>query len=113
LKERVEIMNNKIKKSQLVFDPKMARKLLKLNGEAKFCPFCATPMSEGCECHKNLIIDIKPYRNEDNVIISDRSVLVFDNNSAFQADYNQMIEEVKAKKEEKIEYDIEVEIDVD
>ena len=106
-------MNNKIKKSQLVFDPKMARKLLKLNGEAKFCPFCATPMSEGCECHKNLIIDIKPYRNEDNVIISDRSVLVFDNNSAFQADYNQMIEEVKAKKEEKIEYDIEVEIDVD
>ena len=92
-------MNNKTKKSQLVFDPKMARRLLKLNGEAKYCPFCATPISEGCSCHKNLVIDIKPYRGDDNVIISDRTVLVFDNNSAFQADYNQMIEEAKAKKE--------------
>ena len=92
-------MNNKIKKSQLVFDPKMARKLLKMNGEAKFCPYCAAPMSEGCDCHKNLVIDIKPYRGEDNVIVPDRSVLVFDNNSAFQTDYNQMIEEAKAKKE--------------
>ena len=91
-------MNNKIKKSQLVFDPKMARKLLKLNGEAKFCPFCAALLSDGCECHKNLVIDIKPYRNEDNIMISDRSVLVFDNNASFQADYNQMIEEAKAKK---------------
>lgn len=93
-------MNNKVKKSQLVFDPKMARRLLKLNGETKFCPFCATPMSEGCECHKNLVVDIKPYRNEDGVIVPDRSVLVFENNSSFQADYNQMIEEAKAKKEE-------------
>ena len=93
-------MNNKIKKSQLVFDPKMARRLLKLNDEIKFCPFCATPMSEGCECHKNIVADIKPYRNEDGVIIPDRSVLVFDNNASFQADYNQMIEEAKAKKEE-------------
>ena len=93
-------MNNKIKKSQLVFDPKMARKLLKLNGEVKFCPFCGVSISEGCDCHKNLVVDIKPYRNEDNIVVSDRSVLVFDNNSAFQTDYNQMIEEAKAKKEE-------------
>ncbi len=92
-------MNNKTKKSQLVFDPKMARRLLKMNGEAKFCPFCATPMSEGCECHKNLVIDIKPYRGEDNIVVSDRSVLVFDNNPSFQTDYNQMIEDSKAKKE--------------
>ena len=92
-------MNIKTKKSQLVFDPKMARRLLKLNGEAKFCPFCATPISEGCACHKNLVVDIKPYRGEENIIVSDRTVLVFDNNSAFQADYNQMIEEFKAKKE--------------
>ena len=92
-------MNVKTKKSQLVFDPKMARRLLKLNGEAKYCPFCATPISEGCTCHKNLVVDIKPYRGEDNIIVSDRTVLVFDNNSAFQADYNQMIEESKAKKE--------------
>jgi hypothetical protein len=92
-------MNNKTKKSQLVFDPKMARRLLKLNGEVKFCPYCATPISEGCGCHKNLVIDTKPYRNEDGVIVSDRSVLVFDNNVAFQADYSQMIEEAKAKRE--------------
>ena len=92
-------MNNKIKKSQLCFDPKMARRLLKLNGEVKFCPYCATSISDGCECHKNIVVDIKPYRNEDGVIVPDRSVLVFDNNSAFQTDYNQMIEEAKAKKE--------------
>ena len=92
-------MNNKVKKSQLVFDPKMARRLLKLNDEVRFCPCCATPIFEGCDCHKNIIIDIKPYRNEDGVIMSDRSVLVFDNNSAFQTDYNQMIEEAKAKKD--------------
>ena len=98
-KERVEIMNHKTKKSQLVFDPKMARRLLKLNGEVKFCPCCATPLSEGCDCHKNIVVDIKPYRNEDGVIVPDRSVLVFENNSAFQADYNQMIEDAKAKKE--------------
>lgn len=90
-------MNNKIKKSQLVFDPKMARRLLKLNGEVRFCPFCGALMSEGCDCHKNIVVDIKPYRNEDSVIVSDRSILVFENNSAFQADYNQMIEEAKAK----------------
>ena len=106
-------MNNKIKKSQLCFDPKMARRLLKLNGEVKFCPYCAVPMSEGCECHKNLVVDIKPYRNEDGVIVPDRSVLVFDNNAAFQADYNQMIEEAKAKREVEIEFDVEVEIDLD
>ena len=103
MKERVESMNNKTKKSQLVFDPKMARRLLKLNGEVKFCPFCGAPISDGCECHKNIVIDIKPYRNEGNIIIPDRSVLVFENNAAFQADYNQMIEESKAKREEEPE----------
>lgn len=110
-------MNNKIKKSQLVFDPKMARRLLKLNGEVKFCPFCATPISEGCDCHKNIVVDIKPYRNENNVIVPDRSVLVFENNSAFQTDYNQMIEEAKAKREAETEvevkFDVEVEIELD
>jgi hypothetical protein len=110
-------MNNKTKKSQLVFDPKMARRLLKLNDEVKFCPFCATPMSEGCDCHKNIVVDIKPYRNENNVIVPDRSVLVFENNSAFQTDYNQMIEEAKAKREAETEvevkFDVEVEIELD
>lgn len=92
-------MNNKTKKSQLVFEPKMARRLLKMNNEIRFCPFCGKAIAENCECHKNLVIDIKPYRGEDNVVVQDRSVLVFDNNSSFQADYNQMIEEAKSKKE--------------
>lgn len=96
-------MNNKIKKSQLVFDPKMARKLLKLNSTFKFCPFCGQELEALCECHKNLVVDIKPYRNEDNVIIPDRSVLVFENNMSFQADYNQMIEERTKKEAEEFE----------
>lgn len=93
-------MNNKTKKSQLVFDPKMARRLLKMNNEIRFCPFCGKAITENCECHKNIVIDTKPYRGEDGVIVSDRSVFVFDNNTVFQADYNQMIEEAKVKKEE-------------
>ena len=104
-------MNNKIKKSQLVFDPKMARRLLKLNGEVKFCPCCATPISDGCDCHKNIVVDIKPYRNEEGVIVPDRSVLVFENNLAFQADYNQMIEEAKAKKEMSESESIAIDVD--
>ena len=90
-------MNNKIKKSQLVFDPKIGRKLLKMNGEIKFCPFCGKDISEGCECHKNIVIDTKPYR--ENGVMTDRSVLVFDNNPMFQSDYAQLIEEIKVKKE--------------
>ena len=92
-------MNNKTKKSQLVFDMKATRKLLKMNDEIRFCPFCGKSIEENCECHKNLIIDVKPYRNEEGIIESDRSVMVFDNNDSFKADFNQMIEEAKAKKE--------------
>jgi histidinol phosphatase-like enzyme len=92
-------MNNKTKKSQLVFDPKMSRRLLKLNPTFKFCPFCGQALEALCECHKNLVVDVKPYRADDGTIVPDRSVLVFDNNSTFQADYNQMIEEAKAKRE--------------
>lgn len=93
-------MTNKTKKSQLVFEPKMARRLLKMNSEIKFCPFCGKAITENCECHKNIVIDIKPYRGEDNIIVQDRSVLVFDNNHTFQEDYNKMVEEAKAKKDE-------------
>ena len=92
-------MNNKIKKSQLVFDMKTTRKLLKMNDEIKFCPFCGKSVSENCGCHKNIIIDVKPYRNADGIIEQDRSVMVFDNNANFQADFNQMIEDAKLKKE--------------
>lgn len=90
-------MNNKTKKSQLVFEPKLGRKLLKMNGEIKFCPFCGKGIDEICGCHLNIVVDIKPYR--ENGVMTDRSVLVFDNNPTFQADYAQLIEELQAKKE--------------
>ena len=48
----------KNKKSQLCFDAKIARKLLKMNDEPKFCPYCGVSLAEGCECHKNIVIDI-------------------------------------------------------
>ena len=87
-------MDNKTKKSQLVFDMKMVRKLLKMNGEIKFCPFCGKSVDEGCACHKNIVIDVKPKRETEN-----ETIAVFQNNTTFQADYNQIIEEAKAKKE--------------
>jgi hypothetical protein len=91
-------MNNKKKKSQLVFDMKLVRKLLKMNGEIKFCPFCGKPVEEDCECHKNIVIDVKPKRDTEN-----ETIAVFQNNAAFQADYNQMIEDARAKREEEAE----------
>ena len=90
---------NKNKKSQLVFDMKATRKLLKMNDTIKYCPYCGKGIAENCECHKNIIIDVKPYRNEEGIIESDRSVMVFDNNASFQTDFNQLIEDAKAKKE--------------
>lgn len=105
-KERVEIMKEiKNKKSQLVFDMKATRKLLKMNNEIKFCPYCGKPMEENCECHKNIIIDVKPYRNDDGIIEPDRSVMVFDNNANFKADFNQIIEDAKAKKTVETEFE--------
>ena len=85
---------NKTKKSQLVFDMKMVRKLLKMNGEINFCPFCGKSVDEGCACHKNIVIDVKPKRETEN-----ETIAVFQNNTTFQTDYNQLIEELKAKKE--------------
>jgi histidinol phosphatase-like enzyme len=87
------------KKSKLCFDAKIVRKLLKMNDEVKFCPYCGKEMTEKCDCHKNMIIDIKPYRGESGVLDPDRSVFVFDNNEAFQNDLTQLIDEAKAKKE--------------
>lgn len=105
-------MNNKTKKSQLVFDMKTTRRLLKMNDEIRFCPFCGKSMAENCGCHKNIIIDVKPYRNDEGIIESDRSVMVFDNNDNFKADFNQMIEEAKAKKEIESEFE-QLSIDLD
>ena len=94
------IMENKNKKSKLCFDMKLTRKLLKMNGEIRYCPFCGKGIEENCTCHKNLIVDVKPLRNNEGIIDKDRSVMVFDNNEAFQTDYNQLMEETAAKKTE-------------
>ena len=102
----------KNKKSQLCFEPKVARKLLKLNGEPKFCPYCGKALEEQCECHKNIVIDIKANREN-----TDKTIFVFDNNESFKTDFNQLMDELKAKKEAEqeieVEFDIEVEVDLD
>ena len=91
---------NENKKSQLVFDMKLVRKLLKMNGEINFCPYCGKSVEEGCSCHRNIIVDVKPFRNNEGIIDKDRSVIVFDNNKAFLMDYNRLMEETTAKKTE-------------
>ena len=87
-------IRNENKKSKLIFDPQIVRKLLKMNGELKFCPYCGKPLAEKCECHKNIIIDVKPMRGAENSTIA-----VFQNNEAFQTDLAQIIDEINAKKE--------------
>ena len=96
---------NENKKSKLIFDPRIVRKLLKLNGEIKFCPYCGKGIDEKCECHKNIVIDVKPMRGAE-----DTTIAVFQNNEAFQADLTQIMDEIKAKKEAEAE---KLEIDVD
>lgn len=105
-------MRNENKKSKLIFDPKITRKLLKMNGELKFCPYCGKRLAEKCECHKNIIVDVKPMRGAE-----DATIAVFQNNEAFQADLTQIMDEIKAKKEAEIEIEfegeVEIEIDID
>ena len=96
-------VKNENKKSKLVFDMKLVRKLLKMNEEIKFCPYCGKGIEDNCGCHKNMIIDVKPYRNENGVLEPDRSVMVFQNNEAFQNDLTQLIDEIKTKKETEAE----------
>ena len=87
-------IRNENKKSQLVFEPRVARALLKMNGEWKFCPFCGASLSDGCDCHKNFVTDTKPLRGS-----TDASIFVFDNNKKFREDFEQKMDEIKAKKE--------------
>jgi hypothetical protein len=89
---------NTNKKSKLIFDPRVARKLLKMNGEVKFCPYCGKSLTEKCECHKNIIVDVKPLRGS-----ADATIAVFDNNEMFQADLTKIIEDMKTKDEAKTE----------
>lgn len=98
----------KNKKSQLCFEPRVARKLLKMNSELKFCPYCGKSLQEGCECHKNIVIDIKANREN-----TEKTIFVFDNNEVFKADFNQLMDELKAKKEIETEEYEQISIDLD
>lgn len=86
-------MDNKkdTRKSRLVFDAKMARKLLK----------------QGF-----VVIDIKPNREN-----TDKTIFVFENTDEFKVALEKLMDELKAKKETEIEIEfegeIEVEIDID
>lgn len=91
---------NENKKSKLIFDMKIVRKLLKMNTEIRFCPFCGKAVEENCGCHKNLIIDVKPMRGAE-----DATIAVFQNNDMFQSDLTQIMDEIKAKKESEEQFD--------
>ena len=66
-------LRNEIKKSKLVFDPRVARTL----------------------CKKSFpIIDIKPLRGE-----PDKTVFVFENTEDFQEAFTQIMNELKEKKD--------------
>ena len=86
------------KKSKLVFDMRIVRSLLKKNnGDPKFCPYCGTLLKDGCDCHKNIVIDVKPLRGSENV-----SIAVFMNNESFQNDFKEVAAEFKAKDEARL-----------
>jgi hypothetical protein len=93
---------NETKTSKLIFDMKLTRKLLKMNGEPKFCPYCGKTLAEKCECHKNMIIDVKPLRGSDEA-----SIAIFANNESFQKDLDTLMTEIKAKKEKPVEDKVE------
>ncbi len=82
-------MNNKkdIRKSRLVFDAKMARKLLK----------------QGF-----VVIDIKPNREN-----TDKTIFVFENTDEFKVALEKLMDEIKAKKEAEIEFECEIEFEID
>lgn len=100
-------MRNENKKSKLIFDPRITRKLLKMNGEPKFCPYCGKALTEQCECHNNMVIDVKPLRGS-----TEASIAVFANTESFQKDLTQVMDELKAKAEKEAEPD-QVSFDID
>ena len=82
---------NDTRKSRLIFDAKIARKLLK----------------QGF-----VVIDIKPNREN-----TDKSIFVFENTEEFKIALEKLMDELKEKKEAEkdieVEFDIEVEVDLD
>ena len=91
-------IRNENKTSRLVFDMRVVRKLLKMNGEPKYCPYCGKLLTENCGCHKNMIIDVKKARGTDEATIA-----VFMNNESFQKDFTDVMDDMKAKPDTKKE----------
>ena len=75
-----------MRKSRLIFDAKIARKLLK----------------QGF-----VVIDIKPNREN-----TEKSIFVFENTEAFQQALTQIMDEIKSKKEAELESE-QITMDVD
>ena len=73
----MEIMEKDTRKSRLIFDAKIARKLLKMG---------------------YVVIDIKPNREN-----TDKSIFVFENTEEFQHALTLIMDEIKAKKEVEVE----------
>lgn len=86
------------KTSKLIFDMRVVRKLLKMNGEPKYCPYCGKLLTENCGCHKNMIIDVKKARGTE-----DATIAVFMNNESFQKDFASVMDDMKAKVDTKKE----------
>lgn len=101
-------IRNENKTSKLVFDPRVTRKLLKMNGELKYCPYCGKALVEKCECHKNIVIDVKPLRGG----VGGETIAVFANSDTFQKDFTAIMDEIKAKAEAKKDLE-QPEMDVD
>jgi hypothetical protein len=82
-------MNDKkdTRKSRLIFDARIARKLLK----------------QGF-----VVIDIKPNREN-----TDKSIFVFENTDEFKMAIEKLMDEFKAKKEAEQEIDIEFDVGID
>lgn len=73
----MEIKEKDMRKSRLIFDARIARKLLKTGF---------------------VVIDIKPNREN-----TDKSIFVFENTDEFKQALAQIMEEIKAKKESEFE----------
>ena len=86
-KERKNMNTNEkdTRKSRLIFDAKIARKLLK----------------QGF-----VVIDIKPNREN-----TEKSIFVFENTDEFKQALTQIMDEIKAKKE--VEFEVEFDVDVE
>lgn len=83
------IMENN-KKSKLIFDMRIARRLLKRNPtiEEKYCRYCGKLLTENCECVQPFtVIDVKPLRGHPG-----STVAIFEDTPEFRV----ALEEVSA-----------------